>query len=82
MQTDISIPNPLHHAVEKLATELGISLSELYTVALQAYVYEHAKQSITDALNTVYTNETSTLEPEWIKMQVAAIGAWGLGVRG
>ena len=74
MKTDISIPNPLHHAAEKLAKELGISLSELYAAALKSYVYDHEKKSVTEALNDVYSNESSAIEPELIKMQVFAVG--------
>jgi len=74
MKTDISIPNPIHHAAEKLAKELGISLSELYTAALTTYVFEHEKKSVTEKLNDVYENEDSTIEPELVKMQVAIVG--------
>jgi hypothetical protein len=45
MKTDISIPNPIYQAAEKLAKELGISLSELYTAALTAYISEHEKKT-------------------------------------
>jgi hypothetical protein len=74
MKTDISIPNPLRHAAEKLAKELGISLSELYAAALKSYVYDHEKKSVTEALNDVYSNESSAIEPGLTKMQVAAVG--------
>jgi len=50
MKTDISIPNPIFHASEKLARKMGISLSDLYTAALIAYVTEHQKGQITDTL--------------------------------
>ena len=74
MKTDISIPNPIHHAAEKLAKELGISLSELYTAALTTYVVEHEKKNVTEKLNDVYMNENSTIEPELVKMQIAIVG--------
>ena len=73
MKTDISIPNPLYHAAEKLAKELGISLSELYASAIKSYVYDHEKKSVTDVLNDVYTKESSAIEPELVKMQIAAV---------
>jgi len=73
MKTDISIPNPVFHAAEDLARKMGVSLSELYTAALNAYVTEHQKENITDALNQVYANEDSTLEPELLKMQVVSL---------
>ena len=73
MKTDISIPNPVFRAAENLAKKMGVSLSELYTAALNAYVAEHLKENITDALDQVYTNEESALEPELLKMQVVSL---------
>ena len=74
MKTELSIPNPIHHAAEKLAKELGISLSELYTAALTTYVVEHEKKSVTEKLDDVYLNENSVIEPELIQMQIAVLG--------
>jgi hypothetical protein len=73
MKTDISIPNSVFHAAENLARKMGVSLSELYTAALNAYVAEHLKENITDALNQVYANEESALEPELLQMQVVSL---------
>ena len=75
MKSDISIPNPVFHAAENLAKKMGVSLSELYTAALNAYVAEHLKGTITETLDQVYADEhePSTLEPELIKMQVVAL---------
>lgn len=72
MKTDISIPNTVFHAAEKLAKKMGISLSDLYAAALTSYVTEHANENITDTLDRVYNSQNSTIEPELIKMQVAA----------
>jgi len=73
MKTDISIPNPVFRAAENLAKKMGVSLSELYTAALNAYVAEHLKENITDALDQVYANQESALEPELLKMQVVSL---------
>ncbi len=73
MKTDISIPNPVFRATENLAKKMGVSLSELYTAALNAYVAEHQKENITDALDQVYANEESALEPELLKMQIVSL---------
>ncbi len=69
MKSDISIPNPVFHAAENLARKMGISLSELYTAALNSYVAEHQKENITETLDRIYATEPSTLEPELVKMQ-------------
>jgi hypothetical protein len=78
MKTDISIPNPVFRAAENLARKMGVSLSELYTAALNAYVAEHLKEDITVALNQVYANEESSLESELLNMQVVSLkgGQW------
>ena len=72
MKSDISIPKVVFHAAENLAKKMGVSLSELYTAALNAYVAEHQKD-ITETLNQVYAEEPSTLEPELVKMQVISL---------
>jgi metal-responsive CopG/Arc/MetJ family transcriptional regulator len=73
MKQDISIPNPIFQAAEDLAKKMGVSLSELYTAALNAYVAEHQKENITETLDQIYANEPSTLEPELLKMQVVSL---------
>ena len=73
MKTDISIPNPIFRAAESLAKKMGISLSELYLTALTTYVTEHQKENITDALDQIYTDEPSELEPELVQMQVVSL---------
>lgn len=73
MKSDISIPNPVFHAAQNLAKKMGVSLSELYTAALNAYVAEHEKENITETLDQVYAEETSMLEPDLVKMQVVSL---------
>ena len=74
MKSDISIPNPIFHAAENLARKMGVSLSELYTAALNAYVVEHQKEDVTKTLNQVLETEPSAVEPEMVKMLVLSIG--------
>jgi len=74
MKADISIPNPLYEASERLAKKLGISLSELYAAALTSFVSTHQRGEVTEALNQIYTTEPSKIEPALIKIQTASIG--------
>ena len=74
MKTDISIPNPIFEAAEKLAQKLNMSMSELYAVALASYVATYESESVTAQLNEVYETEDSTLEPKLVALQVASIG--------
>jgi hypothetical protein len=74
MKTDISIPNPIFEAATKLAQKLDMSLSELYTAALAAYVATYESEDVTARLNEVYETEESALEPALVTLQVASIG--------
>lgn len=74
MTTEISIPHPLTKAAEQLARRLGISLNELYTVALAAYVTEHQKGAVTEMLNRLYETESSSMEPVLVDLQVTSLG--------
>jgi hypothetical protein len=51
-----------------------MSLSELYTAALAAYVATYESEDVTAQLNEVYETEESALEPELVSLQVASIG--------
>jgi hypothetical protein len=73
MKTEISVPNPIHEAAERLAEELGMSLSEFYVAALAAYVATYQNGDITKRLDEVYAKEDSTLEPELVAIQIASI---------
>lgn len=75
MKQDISIPNPIFQAAENLAKKMRVSLSELYTAALNAYVTEHQKENITETLDQFYADKPSTLGPELIKMQIVSLEA-------
>ena len=73
MKANISIPNPIYEAAERLAQSRSMSLSELYTAALTAYVTAHQRGAVTEALNRVYETESSALEPLWIDVQLASV---------
>jgi hypothetical protein len=74
MKTEIFVPNPIFESSQQLAQKLDMSLSELYTAAIAAYVaiYQN-EEDITQKLNEVYQIEASTLEPELVTLQVASI---------
>jgi metal-responsive CopG/Arc/MetJ family transcriptional regulator len=63
MKTAISIPDPLFQAAEQFAQAQGLSRSELYARAIQLYLQTHRYHGITDALNQLYTEESSALDP-------------------
>ncbi len=77
MKTNISVPNLVYQAAEKLAKELGVSLSELYTDALTAYVADHKMKNIAETPDVVYVAETSAHDPDLVEMEIVAeFNAW------
>ncbi|HZA24481.1 MAG TPA: ribbon-helix-helix protein, CopG family [Dehalococcoidia bacterium] len=69
MKTAISIPDPVFHAAESLAQRLGMSRSELFSRAVEAYIEAHKHDRLREALDTVYTEESSGLDQALAQMQ-------------
>ena len=72
MKTAISIPDTTFEEAEEVAKDLGISRSELYRRALEKFLGEYQGRAVTDALNDVYAEESSELDPVLAKMQFAS----------
>ena len=75
MKTAISIPDPLFGAAERLAKRLGLSRSELFQRALQAFLQEHNDEGVTEALDKIYgpESEDGSLDPLLEQLQLAAL---------
>jgi metal-responsive CopG/Arc/MetJ family transcriptional regulator len=73
MKTAISIPDPLFEAAEQFAHDNGLSRSELFARAVQLYLQTYQYHGITDALNQVYADESSTLDPALAAAQTRAL---------
>jgi metal-responsive CopG/Arc/MetJ family transcriptional regulator len=73
MKTAISMPDPLFKASDELATRLGISLSELFQRAMERLLREYDDQLVTDALNRVYSSESSDIDPMLTRMQSVSL---------
>jgi hypothetical protein len=56
MKTAVSIPDDTFLAAEKLAQERGLKRSQLYDLALKAYLKEEEGKAITEELNKFYAN--------------------------
>lgn len=80
MKTAISLPDELFNSAERAAGRLGLSRSELYRRALQAFLREHDDKLITDALNEVYGDIEGDIEggrqldPALSQMQSLSLG--------
>ena len=75
MKTAISIPAPVFEKAEQLSKRLGISRSQLYTVAVSSYVSEHQNEGITEALDQIYgaEGEESQLGSELLALQLRSL---------
>lgn len=73
MKTEISLPDSVFEEAELLAKQLGLSRSELYTKALQAYLQKHNHNQTLNKLNQVYSQESSELDPVMAKMQFISL---------
>ena len=69
MKTAISIPDPLFQAAEAFAREQGLSRSELYVRAIQRYLESVRYHGVTDALNSVYDENSSSVDPGFAHAQ-------------
>jgi metal-responsive CopG/Arc/MetJ family transcriptional regulator len=73
MKTAISIPDALFSRADRLARRLALSRSELYARAVEAYLAEHSADRVREALDAVYGDQDSALDPALAAMQRAAV---------
>jgi hypothetical protein len=74
MREEVTIPAPISEAAVRLARRLGVSLDELFSAALAAYVSVHERDHVTEALDRVYEAEPSAMEPVLVQIQAASLG--------
>ncbi len=73
MKTAVSIPDVLFDAADEVADRLGMSRSQLYAKALAEYVSKHRDDDVTAALNRVYAQQPSELDPVLAAMQFTSL---------
>jgi metal-responsive CopG/Arc/MetJ family transcriptional regulator len=73
MKTAISVPDALFDAAEEVADRLGVSRSQLYATALAEYVAKHRDDEVTAALNRVYAEQSSEVDPVLSAMQFVSL---------
>ncbi len=69
MKTAVSIPDPVFHSAQTLADRLGVSRSELFRRALEAYLEVHKDDKVTEALNELYSEGPASLDEVVAQMQ-------------
>jgi metal-responsive CopG/Arc/MetJ family transcriptional regulator len=73
MKTAVSIPDPIFHAAESLAKRLSLSRSELFSRALEAYLEAHKHDNVREALDVIYSQESSGLDKTLAHLQGASL---------
>ena len=73
MKTNLSISATISRAAEQLARQMGVTLDEFFATAVTAYVVAHQKNLVTEAMNQVYADEPSALDPVIVKLQASSI---------
>ena len=73
MKVAVSIPNEVFEDAEYLARRQGKSRSKLYADAIAEYVGAYRTESITEQLNAVYENESSTMDSALELAQYSAL---------
>jgi predicted transcriptional regulator len=73
MKTAISLPDQLFRRAEQLASQLGIPRSQLYARAIDEYVQKHSHETVTAALDEVYKDHGSGLDPVFARNPAAAV---------
>jgi metal-responsive CopG/Arc/MetJ family transcriptional regulator len=77
-KTEVSIPDPIFHAAESLAKRLGMSRSQLFSHALEAYLDAHQHDRVREVLDAIYNQESSRLDETLAHMQWTSLpkDAW------
>jgi hypothetical protein len=78
MKVAISIPDRIFKAAERTSHKLRISRSQLYSLAVDAYVRSLSGDEVTEQLNRVYGNEPSKMDPktEEVTLEVLRRERW------
>jgi hypothetical protein len=74
MKTELTISTTVSRAAKQLARQMGMTLDEFFATAVTAYVVAHQKKLITESLNQIFTDESSSLDPVVAKLQAMSLG--------
>ena len=74
MKTAVSVPDATFRRADIAARRLGVSRSELYVRALEAFLGPQSDDELTARFDAVYANQNSSLDPLFLAAQTEAIG--------
>ena len=72
MKAAISIPDDVFEAAEAAARRTGMSRSQLFVVAVKAFLRKHGDKGVTERLDEVYSKSESKVDPVLSAMQISA----------
>ena len=73
MKVAISIPDPVFDAAEKLADQLKLSRSQLYSQAVAAFLKSRGAASVTAQLDAVHGTTSEGVDPALSAAQFRAL---------
>jgi metal-responsive CopG/Arc/MetJ family transcriptional regulator len=73
MKTAVSLPDSLFEAADQAARKLGVSRSEFYATAIEAYLKTHLREGVRATLERVYRQQPSELDPGLAAIQAASL---------
>ena len=73
MDTEISLPDSLFHAVDSIAKRTGMSQSEMIQAAVADYVEAHKYDQVRETLDSVYSDQPSQVGEESMRMQIMSL---------
>ena len=73
MEIPITLSNEIIQRAEETARQLGISLNELCSQALNRFLEAKNESDVTRNLNEVYSQIDSSLDPVLMQMQLTAL---------
>lgn len=73
MKTAISISDSLFKDADSLAKSMGVTRSRLYSQAVEEFVSIRKGRSVREALDAVYSRDTSGVDAPLAKLQSKAV---------
>ena len=77
MKTAVSLPDDLFRMAEASAKRLGVSRSEFYAKAIADFLTKNQATSITERLNSVYSQHSSKMDSALHRAQMKSLGKGG-----
>jgi metal-responsive CopG/Arc/MetJ family transcriptional regulator len=74
MKTAVSLPDELFHAAEGTAHRLGVSRSELYKRAIEAFLQQQEDSAVTERLNEIYSENEAEVDEVLHLAQLKSLG--------